>query len=86
MGLQSRQPEMNHTESGRGVGICPVCNQEGRRITCTSGSKSEVIFYHPEKILRTICYVAATGIDSEGEVIEEPKTRNKYEADTVETR
>ncbi len=72
---------MNQTQSARNARtICPVCNQEGRRITCTSGSKSEVIFYHPEKILRTICHVADAGNDSKGEFIEEEAVK-KDEAD-----
>jgi len=72
---------MNQTESGRNNKIfCPTCNQEGQRITCTSGNKSEVIFYHPEKILRTICHVAdekTTG--KEGEAIEGEK-KEQHEA------
>ncbi len=50
---------MRQPESGRGNSItCPACGQEGQRITCMSGSKSEVIVYHPMKILRTICRFA----------------------------
>ena len=50
---------MNQTEIGRGNKItCPVCSQEGQRITCKSDTKSEVIVYHPEKKFRTVCHVA----------------------------
>ncbi len=72
MGLQSRQAEMNQTQSARNARtICPVCNQEGRRITCTSGSKSVVIFYHPKNIFHNICQVADGGHDRKVEVVEE---------------
>ncbi len=38
--------------------ICPVCSQEGQRINCISGTKSEVVVYHPQKIVRNICRIA----------------------------
>lgn len=77
---------MRQAESVRNAGkICPVCNQEGQRITCISGNKSEVIFYHPKKIFRTICHFVAAGNDCKDELIEE-KAVNQDEADTVEAR
>lgn len=53
---------MTQTESTKRLAMtCPVCNQEGQRIVCTSDNKSEIIFYHPEKLLRTVCRVADAG-------------------------
>ena len=76
---------MNQTESGRGNKItCPACNQEGQRITCTSGTKSEVIVYHPEKIFRTVCHaVSDKTMESQTETIEGDK-REQHEADIVQ--
>ena len=49
---------MNEASSVRHVvTICPVCNQEGQRIVCTSDNKSEIIFYHPKKMLHAVCRV-----------------------------
>ena len=76
---------MNQTETGRGNKItCPVCSQEGQRITCTSGAKSEVIVYHPEKIFRTVCRVTdeKTAVN-EGEAIKGEK-REQYETDIAQ--
>lgn len=74
---------MNQPETRRGNRIiCPVCSQEGQRIICTSGNKSEIIMYHPDNIVHTFCHVAVeetTG--NEGERIEET-----HETDTIETR
>ena len=76
---------MNQTESGRGNRItCPACNQEGQRITCTSGTKSEVIVYHPEKIFRTVCHVADDKtMEKEAEAIEGDK-REQHETDIAQ--
>ena len=78
---------MNQTESGRGARItCPVCQQEGQHITCTSGNKSEVIVYHPKKIFRTVCHVAdVKTVGREGEAIEGEK-RELHETDTAQAR
>ena len=78
---------MNQTESGRGTKItCPACNQEGQRITCTSGTKSEVIVYHPEKIFRTVCHAAGDKtMESQTETIEGEK-RALHEADIAQAR
>jgi hypothetical protein len=78
---------MNQSESGRGVRItCPACGQEGQRITCTSGSKSEVIVYHPKKRFHTVCHVTGNGnAGNEGEEIDIEVSRD-HEADVVETR
>jgi hypothetical protein len=77
---------MNQIEFARNaVTICPVCNQEGRRITCSTGGKSEVIFYHPERISRTICRVAEDRTEGKSEVNEEEAVGHN-EADTVEGR
>jgi hypothetical protein len=46
---------------------CPVCGQEGRSITCTSGGKSEAVFYHPKKISHTICRIATAGDEKKSE-------------------
>ncbi len=45
--------------------ICPVCSLEGQRINCISGTKSEVVVYHPQKIVRNICYIAK-GLENAG--------------------
>jgi len=78
---------MNQSESRCGVRIvCPACSQEGQRITCTSGNKSEIIFYHPNKIVHTICHVAGEGAveNNVEEIVTE--ARKHHETDTVETR
>jgi len=41
--------------------ICPVCEQEGRRIVCVAGNKESVIVYHPHKRIRTFCNIATEG-------------------------
>jgi hypothetical protein len=76
---------MNQTDSGRGNKIiCLACNQEGQRITCVSGTKSEVIVYHPEKIFRTVCHVAGDKtMESQTETIEGEK-RERHETDTAQ--
>ncbi len=76
---------MNQTESGRGNNItCPACNQEGQRITCTSGTRSEVIVYHPEKIFHTVCHIAdAKNTGNEGKAFEGEK-RELHEADIAQ--
>ena len=77
---------MNQTEPAQNaVTTCPVCSQEGRRITCSTGSKSEVIFYHPERISRTFCRVAADRTEGRGEVNED-EAMGQDEADTIEGR
>ena len=78
---------MNHSESGRGGRIiCPACGQEGQRITCTSGSKSQVIVYHPKKRFHTVCHVAGNGnAGNESEDID-AEVSKEHEADIVETR
>ncbi len=77
---------MNQAVSVRSTGIvCPACGQEGQRITCSSGSKSEVVIYHPKKKFHTTCRVAGTEkARKEGEeaVIDE----EQHETDIVEAR
>ena len=76
---------MNQTESGRVNKItCPVCSQEGQRITCTSGVKSEVIVYHPKKIFRTVCRVTGDKTMECQTDTTEGKRRELYEADIAE--
>ncbi len=55
--------------------ICSVCGQEGRRITCNSGSKTEVIFYHPKKLFRTVCHIATDGSASNREITNEKEVK-----------
>ncbi len=38
--------------------ICPVCLEEGQKITCIAGNKESTIVYHPEKGLRTVCFIS----------------------------
>jgi hypothetical protein len=74
---------MNQSESTQNSEtICPVCNQEGQCISCNSGNKSEVIFYHPKKILRTICHIATDGSVRKGEVTDEKEVKQD-EADAA---
>jgi len=74
---------MNQSESTLNSGaICPVCNLDGQRIFCNSGNKSEVIFYHPEKIFRTVCHIAADGSVSKCEVTDEKEVKQD-EADAA---
>ncbi len=77
---------MNQAVSVRSTGIvCPACGQEGQRITCSSGSKSEIVIYHPNKKIHTTCRVAGTEkAQNEGEeaVIDE----EQHETDVVEAR
>ena len=49
---------MNQSGSTAKEKSCPVCGQEGQAITCTSGNRSEVIFYHPKKRFHTVCRIA----------------------------
>ena len=74
------QPESEHANRI----ICPACEKEGQRITCTSGGKSEVIVYHPKKAFRTFCHVVdEKTMGKEGEATEGDK-REQYETDTVQ--
>ncbi len=67
---------MNQSESTLNSGtICPVCNLNGQRISCNSGNKSEVIFYHPKKIFRTVCHIAADGSFNNGNVTDEKEAK-----------
>lgn len=76
------QPESGHSDRM----ICPVCEKEGQRITCTSGSRSEVIVYHPKKRCRTVCHIPGNGnMDNKAEEIDN-KGEKEHEADIVETR
>ena len=50
--------------------ICPSCNQAGQRITCTSGSKTEVIFYHPKRVSRTVCNVVNSDCETSADLSE----------------
>lgn len=77
---------MKQSESGRGTGIiCPACGQEGQRITCRSGSKLEVIVYHPKKKFHTVCNVAGNGnVENKAEEID-IEARKEHEAGIVET-
>ena len=43
--------------------VCPVCNQEGQRITCIAGNKESEIVYHPQKVTRNICNLSTDGAD-----------------------
>ncbi len=77
---------MNQLVSVRSAGIiCPACGQKGQRITCLSGSKSEVVVYHPKKRFHTTCRISCTeNTQSEGEEIDinvEP-----YETEVAEAR
>ena len=49
---------MNQSGSTAKEKGCPVCGQEGQAIICTSGNRSEVIFYHPKKRFHTFCRIA----------------------------
>ncbi len=51
--------------------ICPVCGQEGQRINCISGTKSEVVVYHPKKILQNICNIVSRGDTESTEEVHE---------------
>ncbi len=77
---------MNQAVSARSNGIiCPACGQEGQRITCSSGSKSEVIVYHPKKRFHTTCRVSEIGsAQNEGE--EHDINEEQHETEVVETR
>ncbi len=70
---------MNQSGSTAKERSCPVCGQEGQAITCTSGNRSEIIFYHPKKGHHTICRIAAAGDEPEQET-------GKDEADIAEAR
>ena len=76
---------MNQPESGHGNEIiCPACEKEGQRITCTAGTKSEVIVYHPRKVVRTFCHVVdEKTMGKEGEATEGDK-REQHETVTVQ--
>ncbi len=78
---------MNQSESGRGARItCPACGQEGQRITCASGGRSEVIVYHPKKKFHTVCRVAGNGnTEKKGGEIDREVSR-EHEADIIEAR
>lgn len=72
---------MTQTESTkRPVMTCPVCNEEGQRIVCTSDNKSEIIFYHPKKILRTVCRVVDAGTVNITTVINEEVEQHATDA------
>jgi|GEM_PF-5167655 len=77
---------MNQAVSVRSTGIvCPACGQEGQRITCSSGSKSEVVIYHPDKKFHTTCRVASDG-NTQNEREEIERDEEQHETDTVEAR
>jgi hypothetical protein len=53
---------MNQAALARSTGIiCPACGQEGQRITCSSGCKSEVVVYHSRKKFHTTCRISGNG-------------------------
>lgn len=47
--------------------LCPVCEQEGRPVTCIAGSRERQIVYHPAKPVRNICNVAVEGAQGKDE-------------------
>lgn len=64
----------------RGTIICAVCSQEGQRIVCTSGNKSEIISYHPQKVFRSFCRVVDAEIVSVATVVNEEAERHATDA------
>ena len=72
---------MEQAESARrGTINCPVCNQEGQRIVCTSDNKSEIIFYHPKKIFRTVCRVVDAGTVNTTTIVNEEVEQHATDA------
>ncbi len=75
---------MNHLGSGRNTGItCPACGQEGQRITCSSGSRSEVVVYHPKKRFHTTCKISGNG-NGEHQSKEVDIEEEQHEAEVIE--
>ncbi len=77
---------MNQAVSARNAGIiCPSCGQEGQRITCSSGSRSEVVVYHAKKKFHTTCHISGHGsTQDEGAEIDINEEQN--ETEVVEAR
>jgi hypothetical protein len=74
---------MKHSESVKDdKTTCPTCNQEGRCITCTSGNRQEVIFFHPLKTVHTFCRVSEETVVS-GESENEPAGEDDHETDVA---